>query len=238
MTLDRKALEAAHLVVACIHPDTMADNTNTQWMDVVTEAIEAYEAAKASEQQVTVKVTELPMIVSDDAARAYADGTFFAPAPKQPDMRYTQTVIRRAHPTMGTPVYDVTLTPVADQPDDSPELLALIERVKWLIDDGVRYQGSFSDMATHSKAQVDRARLADYLNGTRLNKREVSDEEEQVLFALFNAAEDVLGLMNEVPLDQRGQNDRVFAHYEFDELRRVLSICRSLKRSADNTRRG
>lgn len=65
-----------------------------------------------------------------------------------------------------------------EQPDDSPELLALIERVKWLIDDGVRYQGSFSDMATHSKAQADRARLADYLNGTRLNKREIVDDAE------------------------------------------------------------
>lgn len=64
------------------------------------------------------------------------------------------------------------------QPDDSPELLALIEQVKWLIDDGVRYQGSFSDMATHSKAQADRARLADYLNGVRLHKRESSQPDE------------------------------------------------------------
>jgi hypothetical protein len=48
-----------------------------------------------------------------------------------------------------------------------PELLALIERVKWLIDDGVRYQRSFSDMATYQNARADRARLADYLNKPR-----------------------------------------------------------------------
>jgi hypothetical protein len=55
---------------------------------------------------------------------------------------------------------------LSEQPDDSPELLALIERVKWLIDDGVRWQGDFADMATHHKAQSDRGRLADFLNGT------------------------------------------------------------------------
>ena len=46
-------------------------------------------------------------------------------------------------------------------------LLSIIESVKWLIDDGVRWHGDFSDMATHQKAQHDRSRLADYLNGLK-----------------------------------------------------------------------
>jgi hypothetical protein len=52
------------------------------------------------------------------------------------------------------------------------EVIGLIQRVKWLIDDGVRWQGSFSDMHTHQKAQDDRGRLADYLNGRRVLKHE------------------------------------------------------------------
>lgn len=50
--------------------------------------------------------------------------------------------------------------------------------------------------------------------------------------AVFDAAKGLSRLMDEVEQDQAGQNDRVFAHFEFDQLRYAIGLVENLKRAA------
>lgn len=52
--------------------------------------------------------------------------------------------------------------------------------------------------------------------------------------AVFDAARELGRLMDEVEQDDAGQNDRVFAHFEFDQLRYALGLVANLKGCATN----
>lgn len=51
---------------------------------------------------------------------------------------------------------------------------------------------------------------------------------------VFDAANDLNKLMNEVDTNSAGQNDRVFAHFEFDQLRYAIGLVENLKGMATN----
>jgi len=50
--------------------------------------------------------------------------------------------------------------------------------------------------------------------------------------AVYEQAIKLSRLMDEVPEDNEGQNDRVFAHFEFDELRYAFTLVNALKGAA------
>ena len=64
--------------------------------------------------------------------------------------------------------------------------------------------------------------------------REVSNLELAAHRAVFDAAKELSRLMDEAPDMPGGQGDRVFAHFEFDQLRYALGLVDNLKGCATN----